>query len=121
MPRCVLLLVIAACLGCLPARAQELGRHGVGHAENHDWYRDLQQPGTGYSCCNGTANGSEGDCRPTRAYLSDDGLWYALVDGRWVQVPPGAVLAQPAPDGRSHICANPSGRIHCFLRGSPRS
>lgn len=40
-----------------------------------------------YSCCNGTAgspNGMtiEGDCRPTRAYLQNDGIWRALVDGR---------------------------------------
>ena len=37
------------------------GQHGRGHAENHDWYKDLRQPGTGYSCCNGTFNGIDGD------------------------------------------------------------
>jgi len=94
------------------------GQHGQGHAENHDWYQQLKQPGTGYSCCNGTANGVEGDCRPTRAYLNDDGQWYAQVDGRWVLVPPRVVLQQLAPDGRSHICASKSGMIYCFLGGS---
>src|SRR6266481_163314 len=64
------------------------GRHGDGHAENHDWYRKLEQPGTGFPCCNGTEDGIEGDCRPTRAYLAADGLWYALLDGSWVPVPP---------------------------------
>jgi len=34
-----------------------LSRHGQGHAENHDWYQQLKQPGTGFSCCNGTTNG----------------------------------------------------------------
>ena len=70
------------------------GQRGHGHAENHDWYKDLKQPGTGYSCCNGTFNGVEGDCRPTRAYQTEDGAWRALVDGRWQLVPPRAVLQQ---------------------------
>ena len=97
------------------------GQHGQGHAENHDWYKELKQPGTGYSCCNGTANGIEGDCRPTRAYIQDDGTWRALIDGRWVVVPPRVVLKQLAPDGNSHICASRSGLIYCFLGGSPKS
>ena len=77
------------------------GTHGQGHAENHDWYQELKQPGTGYSCCNGTINGIEGDCRPTRAYLTEEGQWRALIDGQWVLIPPRAVLKQLAPDGRS--------------------
>ena len=97
------------------------GRHGQGHAENHDWYQELKQPGTGYSCCNGAVNGIEGDCRPTRAYLTDEGQWRALIDGKWVLVPPRAVLKQLAPDGSSHICASRSGMIYCFLGGSPKS
>ena len=97
------------------------GQWGRGHAENHDWYKDLRQPGTGYSCCNGTVNGIEGDCRPTRAYIQDDGTWRALIDGRWVPVPPRVVLKQLAPDGNSHICASRSGLIYCFLGGSPKS
>jgi hypothetical protein len=96
------------------------GWHGQGHSENHDWYKELKQPGTGFACCNGTINGVEGDCRPTRAYLNDDGHWYALLDGRWILVPPRAVLKQLAPDGSSHICASKSGMIFCFLGGSPK-
>jgi hypothetical protein len=97
------------------------GNRGDGHAENHDWYKELKQPDTGYSCCNGTANGVEGDCRPTRAYLTEDGTWRAMIDGQWVPVPPRVVLKQLAPDGRSHICASRSGLIYCFLGGSPKS
>lgn len=101
------------------------GHHGHGHAQNHDWYQQLKQPGTGYSCCNGTIIGPqgtiEGDCRPTRAYQGDDGTWHALIDGRWVSVPPRVVLKELAPDGRNHICASRSGVIFCFLGGSPRS
>jgi hypothetical protein len=104
-----------------PADDRGLGSHGQGHAENHDWYKELKQPGTGYSCCNGTVNGIEGDCRPTRAYIQDDGSWRALIDGRWVVVPPRVVLKQLAPDGNSHICASRSGLIYCFLGGSPKS
>src|SRR5215831_4720405 len=81
------------------------GQWGSGHAENHDWYKDLKQPGNGYSCCNGTHNGIDGDCRPTRAYQTDDGTWRALINGRWTPVPPRVVLHQLAPDGHSHICA----------------
>jgi len=103
------------------ARLGPGGYHGQNHTENHDWYQELKQPGTGYSCCNGTVNGIEGDCRPTRAYLTEEGQWRALIDGKWVMVPPRAVLKQLAPDGRSHICASRSGVIYCFLGGSPKS
>ena len=117
--------VLAGAGALAPACAQDghssgQGRHGEGHAENHDWYQELKQPGTGMSCCNGTINGVEGDCRPTRAYLNDDGQWYALVEGRWILVPPRVVLKQLAPDGRSHVCANKNGMIYCFLGGSPK-
>jgi hypothetical protein len=112
--------IFASAAIALPVVAQQ-GDHGRGHAENHDWYQELKQPGTGYSCCNGTANGIEGDCRPTRAYLTEEGQWRALIDGKWVLVPPRAVLKQLAPDGRSHICASRSGVVYCFLGGSPKS
>ena len=55
------------------ARAQS-GNHGDGHAENHDWYQNLTQPDTGFSCCNGSTSSVEGDCRPTRAFLNNNGL-----------------------------------------------
>ena len=100
-----LLACAIATVAAADARAQD-GHHDQGHAENHDWYKDLKQPQTGYSCCNGRSSNSDGDCRPTRAYLNDDGMWYALLDGRWVPVPPKVVLKQLAPDGSSHICAS---------------
>ncbi|HTR86201.1 MAG TPA: hypothetical protein VMI56_17085 [Reyranella sp.] len=122
----VLIVATAICLvmTCsLIARAQDAGPgdHGFRHRQNHDWYKDLRQPGTGYSCCNGTVDGTEGDCRPTRAYLGDDGAWHALVDGHWVNVPPRVVLKTLAPDGNSHICASKSGTIYFFIGGSPKS
>ncbi len=113
------LTVAAIFLFMRPAQSQS-GSHGDGHAENHDWYKGLKQPGTGYSCCNGTVDGVEGDCRPTRAWLGDDGQWRAILDGREIIVPPRVVLKQLAPDGNSHICAGKSGMIYCFLGGSPK-
>lgn len=128
----VLSLSVAATVAfALAATAQDMsthqngdtiiGQHGQGHAENHDWYKELKQPGTGYSCCNGSVDGIDGDCRPTRAYLQEDGVWRALIDGRWTPVPPRVVLKSLAPDGNSHICAGKSGMIYCFIGGSPKS
>jgi hypothetical protein len=127
--RVVPLSIAATVAFAFTASAQDIATHrhdydgtrNIGHAENHDWYKDLKQPGTGYSCCNGTANGIDGDCRPTRAYLQDDGTWKAMVNGHWMPVPPRVVLQRLAPDGNSHICAGKSGMIYCFIGGSPKS
>ena len=113
-------VVLVLLLLCGRVFAQD-GHHGQHHAEHHDWYKELKQPGTGYLCCNGTVNGIEGDCRQTRAYQGDDGNWRALIDGRWMPVPPRLVLQSLAPDGSSHICASRSGTIYCFIGGSPKS
>ena len=44
--------------------------------------QNLTQPDTGFPCCNGSTRvqcrGRSG--RPTRAFLDEDGLWYALLD-----------------------------------------
>jgi hypothetical protein len=130
--RVVSLSIAASVALALAANAQDISSHqhgtsdvdgtrNVGHAENHDWYQQLKQPGTGYSCCNGTANGVEGDCRPTRAFLTEDGTWKAMINGRWMPVPPRVVLQKLAPDGNSHVCAGKSGMIYCFIGGSPKS
>jgi hypothetical protein len=102
-------------------RTELSAAHSDGHAENHDWYQNLTQPDTGFPCCNGSTSSVEGDCRPTRAFLDEDGLWYALLDGQWVPIPPRVVLKRLAPDGHSHICASQSGVIYCFLAGSPKT
>ncbi|UYN95958.1 MAG: hypothetical protein KIT25_03150 [Enhydrobacter sp.] len=119
MPR-ILLLFLAALFPPTAGLLAQDGHRGQGHAEHHDWYRELKQPGTNLSCCNGTSNGVEGDCRPTRAYQDDEGRWRAMINGRWIPVPPRVVLKQLAPDGGSHICVSRSGLIYCFLGGSPK-
>lgn len=103
-------------LGMATARAQS-GQHGDGHAENHDWYRNLQTP-QGYSCCNGSADGKTGDCRPVQARPRDDGGWEAYVGGRWLSIPPARILADrlnrvPL---HAHICEQ-DGYVRCFLKG----
>jgi hypothetical protein len=81
----------------------------------HDPYTGWTD-GRGFSCCD------NGDCRPTRAYVDDDGRWRALGDGRWLIVPPDAVLRIPSPDGRSHICMTPGAiEPRCFVPGEIRS
>ena len=115
------LAIVASLTVSFNAFGQDVDDHGNnGHPEIHDWYRDLKQPGSIYPCCNGDRPGIIGDCRPTRAYIDEDGHWNALLNGRWVLVPPSVVLDQLSPDGASHICADESERIHCFLRGSPK-
>jgi len=130
--RAIVIAVVLACVAIVvlserrTARADS-GHHGHHHAQHHDWYEKLKQPGTGYSCCNGSQimpGGEliEGDCRPTKAWQDPDtGNWTAMLDGKPVHVPPRAVLKTLAPDGRSHICANKSGMIFCFIGGSPKA
>lgn len=117
----ILLMALAVAAGVMltlagmkMARAQD-GQHGRGHAENHDWYNGLRHPSSGASCCD------QRDCRPTRAFVDDDGNWRAQLNGRWVKVPKHAVLNTRAPDGNSHICANEAGIILCFVGGEPKS
>lgn len=105
---------LAIVLSSVGVGAQE-GQRGVGHAENHDWYGKLRRPDNGGSCCNNK------DCRPTRAYVDDDGNWRAQIDGKWVPVPKDVVLNTRAPDGNSHICTNDLGIIRCFIGGEPKS
>src|SRR5687768_17423202 len=95
--------LLLALLWAFGALAQS-GAHGDGHAQQHDWYKELKQPGTGYSCC---------DNQPVRAFQDAAGVWQALIDGRWMPVPPRVVL-DPwlIKDGmHSHICASKSGYI----------
>lgn len=118
---CAVLLLIGFGLGRASAQS---GTHGAGHAENHDWYKDLKMR-SGASCCNGQrqlpGGQIQGDCRPVKARPRDSGEWEALVDGEWRLIPPDAIL----PDHlnkeplHAHICAHQQGMIYCFLRAGP--
>ena len=101
---------------CVRAQQPGPGDFGYRHQLHHDWYKDLKQPGTGYSCCNGTTPDQPGDCRPTRGYKVGN-KWRALLEGQWVDVPPEVVI--PADQSHEpyqlHICASRSGLIYCLI------
>ena len=93
-----------------------MGQHGVGHAEMHDVYKAWHPPDNPKtSSCNNA------DCRPTRAYVDDNGTWRAWNGLLWLVVPPDRVLPTDfAGDGRSHLCES-KGYIYCFTPAPPRS
>ena len=99
-----------------PPAAEPSGQHGDGHAGMHDIYKlwhPPQNPGT--SCCNNS------DCRPTRAFVDEEGKWRAWNGASWLQVPQDRVLPPNyAGDGRSHICEKET-FIYCFTPGEIRS
>ena len=96
------------------------GRHGDGHTENHDWYKDLKQPDIGSSCCNGGADGKQGDCRPAPSFLGDDGLYRAWDGREWLVVPKGKIIDMATPDHGTHLCET-YGKVLCFITGEPQS
>lgn len=77
---------------------------------NSEWYRSLMIPGTQSSCC------SEADCGPVKHRETADG-YDVLIDGRWLPVPPAAILNNTSnPTGSAVACYLPSRGIMCFVR-----
>ena len=87
----------------------------IGSALAHEPYTDWRQPDQPtLSCCNGD------DCRPTRAFMGDDGRWRAWNGRKWLPVPPRKVLPTDlARDGRSHLCEKDE-HIYCFSPTQPK-
>ena len=117
--------VLAACLALAPVSTHSQstlpsGRHGDGHAQNHDWYKDLRQPDIGSRCCNGSVDGQRGDCRPTQSFLGDDGQYRAWDGREWLVVPSGKVIVMPTPDRGNHLCET-YGKVFCFIVAGPSS
>src|SRR5258708_12140950 len=99
-------VVLGLALSPLAAMAQSAapsGRHGDGHAENHDWYKDLRQPDIGSRCCNGSVDGKQGDCRPAPSFLGEDGMYRAWDGREWLVVPKGKVITMPTPHPRTPL------------------
>lgn len=96
-----------------------LAAMSAGAARAHDPYTGWKQPGTGASCCNRMApDRSSGDCRPIRARLDGNGVWWVLLDTGWRPVPRTRILQQASPDLSSHVCANlTTEEIYCFVPG----
>ena len=86
-----------------------------GPAHGHGPYTDWRQPNNpSVSCCN------DADCRPTRAFIDDDGNWEAWNGTAWLVVPWDRILATDmAHDGRSHLC-EVNGYIYCFSPAEPK-
>lgn len=109
-------LWLAAFIMIVPWHATaQSGQHGDGHAEMHRQYKYWKAPNNAdLPCCDNT------DCRPTRAFMHDDGLWRAWNGSRWLAVPTDRLLpADLAGDGRSHLCEVET-NIYCFTPGQPR-
>jgi len=108
------ILVLAFSFAAHVAFAQS-GEHGDGHAQMHDTYKGWRLPNNqGTSCCN------DNDCRPTRAYVDEEGRWRVWNGIMWLVVPWDRVLpADFAHDGRSHLCEQ-GGTIYCFTSGEIR-
>ena len=113
-------LLPATVMAQSPSQSTPSGRHGDGHAQNHDWYKDLRQPDTGSRCCNGTVDGKQGDCRPTQAFIGEDGLYRAWDGRQWLVVPKNKMLSMPTPDRGPHLCET-YGLVFCFITGEPSS
>ena len=133
-PRALFELIALGVLVCFlltpPSKAQDggpfddaQGLHGHGHAENHNMYKDWKRPDVGGSCCNAqTPDDPAGDCRPTTAYLGDDGWWRARIrpgPNGFAVVPPNKILNR-AGDGRCHVCER-NGSVLCFQPCDPKS
>jgi hypothetical protein len=88
----------------------------AGRASAHDGYEDWRMPDApSVSCCNNA------DCRPTRAYVDEDGVWRAWNGHRWLRVPPNKILPTDLKgDGRSHLCEH-NEAIYCFSPAEPKS
>jgi hypothetical protein len=116
-------LVLVLAIGSVIDLAQaQSGNRGDGHAEHHDMYKDWEQPDVGGSCCNAqSADDPAGDCRPTTAYIGDDGRWHARIGPGpedFATVPPNKILHR-AVDGRCHICEQ-LGTVICFQPCDPK-
>jgi hypothetical protein len=75
-------------------------------------YRDKHS----LSCCDA------GDTVKTtfKVEMGDDGRypedrWYALIEGRWVAIPPEKIVPDYAPDGQPYLFML-AGTIQCFVR-----
>jgi hypothetical protein len=111
----VLFIVVLALSFAAHVTFAQSGEHGDGHAQMHDTYKGWHPPNNqGTSCCN------DNDCRPTRAYVDEEGRWRAWNGIMWLVVPWERVLPTDfAKDGRSHLCEQ-GGTIYCFTPGEIR-
>ena len=92
---------------------------GSGDGRFSGWYRELQSPKTGGSCC------SIADCRPV-VYRSGATL-EAFIDSKsfgvnapntWVIIPADIIIHGTNPTGEGVACYTPLNGILCFIKAS---
>ena len=102
-----------------PIAAQDIHHHEGMSPEVDRFYSTWLQPNEGrqryYGCC------SRLDCYPTDAQFRG-GHWWARhrETGNWIIVPSHKVEhdqpdGRDSPDGRTHMCASPTGVVYCFV------
>ena len=105
-------LVMAACLifGFMAGDAARAAPPENADSSLAPWFQSLRQPGTGISFC------SMADCRPIDYRMNEAG-YEALIDNKWLPVPPDRVLQHTEnPTGRAIACYMPGRGILCFVR-----
>ena len=88
---------ISALLAILAMRDPACAENPVGHAKFHHFYRGLNQPGSGASCCN------DNDCRPVPYRVTPTGV-EILIAGRWIRPPDVRTMEIETPDAGAHWC-----------------
>lgn len=90
--------------------------------EVHDGYTKWRQPpNPGTSCCN------DQDCSRVEGRFDEKrGVYQALIDGEWRDIPPEIILdpkkpENTNPDGGYHACWNrQTGKLLCFREAEPK-
>jgi hypothetical protein len=97
--------------------------HDHDKPELNGWYPTLKNQ-RGGPCCDGSDFHGE---NPTATALddvewtNDSGHFKVLLEGKWLDVPPDAVVVQPNRDGRAIVWfghANGEPFVRCFLPGT---
>lgn len=121
--------MVGAFLGILISLATA-AETGQSTRERSQWFRSLERPDVGGSCCDIS------DCHQTSAEWRGGagGQWFAAINGRMRAIRPELIVKNPVSiDGEAYVChgadivdeENPSditlGQIFCFIPPSPGS
>lgn len=78
-----------------------------------EWFNSLSSPAGGVCCHNFDGLSLEED-----TWRTANGGYQVLINGKWVDVPPGNVVNVPNRLGRAHLWLKGDGSIRCFIPGS---